>query len=366
MAAATFARARQICERLGDPPEYLHVMHWLMVALAVRGELPQAREAAVAVVGLAAARGDRPASINAMRSVGTISLLMGQVVEACEWSERSVKEFGASDEAERLAARAAGQDAGAAGLAVMSWALWVLGHVDKAVARMDIALQRADALKDPHTQAYVCHYASVLYALRGEPIAASRHADRCFKLSMEHGFRQWLSLSRAIRAICAASLDPSSTVDQAIIELDEYRGAGYQFGITALFALLCEVMLVRRQLDAASELIQQALTKCEANAERFLEAELYRLKARELLLASEPHASIHAQSMLDKALTIAQCQSARSLELRAARDLADLWRDQGKRDAARELLAPIYGWFTEGFDTLDLKEAKALLDELHS
>ena len=89
MAAATFARARQICERLSDPPEYLRVMHWLMVALAVRGELPQAREAAIAVVDLAAARGDRPALINAMRSVGTISVLMGQVVEACEWSERS-------------------------------------------------------------------------------------------------------------------------------------------------------------------------------------------------------------------------------------------------------------------------------------
>ena len=100
------------------------------------------------------------------------------------------------------------------------------------------------------------------------------------------------------------------------------------------------------------------------NAERFFEAELYRLKARVLLLASEPNASIHAQSMLDKALTIAQSQGARSLELRVARDLADLWRDQGKVQQARELLAPIYGWFTEGFDTRDLKEAKALLEEL--
>jgi tetratricopeptide (TPR) repeat protein len=364
MAAATFARARQVCERLGDPPEYLHVMHWLMVALAVRGELPQAREAATTLLGLAETRGDRPASINAMRSVALTNLLMGHLVEACEWAERNVKEFGASNEAEKAAARAAGQDAGAAGLAVMSWALWVLGHVDQAAARMGAAIQRAEALKDPHTQAYVYHYASVLYALRGEPAAAYQRAERCLRLSEEHGFRQWQSLSPFIRAICAAVLEPSSTIDQAFTGLDEYRGAGYQFGITALFAFLCEALILRGQIDAVPEVIEQALAKCEVNTERFFEAELYRLKARALLVGKEPDASIHAQALLDKALTIARGQRARSLELRAARDLAEVWRDRGRIKEARELITPTYAWFTEGFDTPDLKDAKALLDAL--
>jgi predicted ATPase len=161
-------------------------------------------------------------------------------------------------------------------------------------------------------------------------------------------------------------LEPSSTIDQVIIALDEYRGAGFQFGITALFILFCEVLILRDQLDVVPEVIDQALSICNVNTERFVEAELYRLKARVLLLSKEPSGSIDSQSLLDKALTIARSQSARSLELRAARDLADLWRGQGKRDEARELLAPVYGWFTEGFDTLDLKEAKALLDELHT
>lgn len=226
MAAATFTRARQICERLGDPPEYLHVMNWLMVALAVRGELPQGREAAVAVVDLAEARGYRPALMNAVRAAGLISLLMGRVVEACQWSERNMKEFDASDEAERVAARAAGQDAGAAGLAVMSWALWILGRIDEAVVRMGAALERADAVKHPHTQAYVHYYASVLYALRGEANVARRHAERSLKLSEEHGFGQWRNLARAVHAISAATLDPSSTIDQVTSGLDEYRGAG--------------------------------------------------------------------------------------------------------------------------------------------
>jgi hypothetical protein len=125
-----------------------------MVALSLRGELPQGREASVALLGLAEARGDRPAMLNAMQAVGLISLLMGRVVEGREMAERTVMEFGASDEAERAAARAVGQDAGAAGLAVLSWALWLLGHMDSAVARIDTALQRAETVKDPHTQAY--------------------------------------------------------------------------------------------------------------------------------------------------------------------------------------------------------------------
>src|ERR1043166_3288669 len=366
MAAATFARARQVCERLGDPPEYLHVMHWLMIALGVRGELPQSLEAAITLLGLAEARGNRPASLNAMRSVGMISLLVGRVVEAYEWAERNLQEFDASDEAERVAARAAGQDAGAAGLAVMSWSLWLLGHVDQAVARMGAALQRADAVKDPHTQAYVYYYASVLNALCGERAAAYQHAGRSLTLSEEHGFRQWRSTARGIRAICAAVPESSGTIDQAITGLDEYSGAGYQLGITARFVLLCEALLRRGQLDAVPKIIEQALSTCKVNTERFFEAELYRLQAQVLLLRNEPDAGIHAQSLLDKALTIARSQSARSLELRAARDLAGLWRDQGKRAEARDLLAPVYGWFTEGFDTLDLKEAKALLDELNA
>jgi predicted ATPase len=144
--------------------------------------------------------------------------------------------------------------------------------------------------------------------------------------------------------------------------LDEYRGAG--FGITALLILLCEALLLQRQFDGVLEAIEQGFSKCSLNNERFFEAELYRLKARALLLGKDPDASIHAQSLLDKALTIARSQDARSLELRAARDLADLWRDQGRRDEARNLLAPVHGWFTEGFDARDLKEAKALLGEL--
>ena len=365
-AMATFARARELCERLGDPPEYLQVMFWLATASVVRGELPQAREAVATLLELAEARGDRPALLNAMRGQAMILLFMGRAVEACHVSERAVEAFNASGEADRQAARAAGQDAGVAGLSLMSWALWILGHVDTAVARMTAALQRAETIDHPHTRAYACYYASVLHALRGEPDKSCEYAERCLALSEEHGFRQWRGLSRAVRGICKAVADPSSGVLEDVKSaLNEYRGAGYQLGVTALDVLLCPAFLLRGQPEAALEVIEQGLAVIENNAERIFEAELYRLKARALLVHGGPDARTHAQSLLTQALTTAKDQHARSLELRAATDLASLLTDQGRHDEARAVLAPIHGWFTEGLDMQDFRDAETLLDQLY-
>ena len=111
-------------------------------------------------------------------------------------------------------------------------------------------------------------------------------------------------------------------------------------------------------------MIEQGLATTSRNSERVFEAELYRLKARALLVRGAPDARTEAQSLLEKALKTARSQDVKALELRAAKDLAKLWNDQGRRADALNLLAPIYAWFTEGFDTQDLKEAKALLDQL--
>jgi predicted ATPase len=114
--------------------------------------------------------------------------------------------------------------------------------------------------------------------------------------------------------------------------------------------------------EAALELIEQGLATTSRNSERIFEAELYRLKARALLVRGAPDAKTEAQSLLDQALSTAGSQHAKALELRAAMDTAQLWIDQGKREDALGLLAPVYAWFSEGFDTQDLKQAKALLE----
>jgi predicted ATPase/class 3 adenylate cyclase len=364
-AMATFARARELCERLAGAPEQLQVMFWLTTASVIRGELPLAQEAIAALLHLAGARGDRPALLNAMRGQGMIRLFMGDLTGAHEVINRAVEAFDASSEEDKLAARAAGQDAGVAGLALMSWALWLLGQADTAMTRIGGAIQRADTISHPHSQAYACYYASILHALRGELVTAQRYAERCIALSEEHGFRQWRGLAHAIRGICVTLLDPSSSALEEIrLALDEYRGAGYQLGITALYVLLCPAFLSSHNWEAALELIEQGLATTSRNSERIFEAELYRLKARALLVRGAPDAKTDAQSLLDQALTTARSQHAKALELRAAMDTAELWINQNKREQARDFLAPIHACFTEGFDTQDLRQAKALLDQL--
>jgi predicted ATPase/class 3 adenylate cyclase len=362
-ALATFARARELCERLGEPPEYLQVRFWLATVSVVRGDLPQALEAVERMPSDAEARGNRGALINVIRGRAMILMFMGRIVEAREELERAVEMFGASEEADRLAARAAGQDAGVAMLAFAAWVLWILGQVDESVARMAAALERADTVQHAHTHAYAWYYASVLYALRAEPAIAKGYAERCLTISEQHGFRQWLGLARAVQDICAAVLDASTgRLDEVKTALDEYQRAGYQLGLTAQFVLLCPALLLRNEPEAALEFIDRGLAIVNHNSERFFEAELYRLKARALLMHGAPDAE--AESLLDQALRTARSQQARSLELRAATDIARLWIKQGKRAEARDVLASVYGRFDEGFETRDLKEAKTVLAEL--
>jgi predicted ATPase len=146
--------------------------------------------------------------------------------------------------------------------------------------------------------------------------------------------------------------------------LAEFVGTGYLGGVTTLYALLAQAFLAKRQLMPAREIISKGLATAEQASERFFEAELLRLNVRALVIEGGSGMLIDAQKLLEQSLAVAQSQRARSLELRAAADLARLGRDQGRPAEARDLLASIYGWFTEGFDTQDLKDGKALLDEL--
>ena len=144
-----------------------------------------------------------------------------------------------------------------------------------------------------------------------------------------------------------AMLDTSgSRLDEVVAELGEYQTAGYQLGITAQFVLLCPALLLQNEPEAALETIEHGLSIVSQNSERFFEAELYRLKARALLTRGAPDAE--AEALLDQALRTARGQQAASLELRAATDLAKLWMNQDKHAEAHDVLAPIYGRFSEG------------------
>jgi hypothetical protein len=177
-----------------------------------------------------------------------------------------------------------------------------------------------------------------------------------------HGFRQWHGLSRAIRGICATMIDRSSApLDDVAAALAEYRNAGYQLGITALYVLLCPVLLLHDHIDGALEILERGLAAVHANSEKIFECELYRLKASALRHKSSANAQ--ADAMLELALRKAKEQNAKSLELRISHDLAKSWLSHGKRKQACDLLTPICDWFEEGEGMRDLREARALLND---
>jgi predicted ATPase/class 3 adenylate cyclase len=364
-AVGTFSRARELCERLGSPPEHLQVMFWLATASVVRGELPQALEAIAGLPKAAEALGNQPALLNGIRGQAMILMFMGRIPEARETLERAIETFNRSEEADRMAARAAGQDPGMSILAFMGWVSWIVGQVDEATKQMAAALDRAEAVQHAHTQAYALYYAAVLYALRGEPVVAQDYAQRCLALSEQHEFRQWLGLARAILGICMAERDGSAGhLEEVKGALEEYQHAGYHLGLTAQYVLLCPVLLSRSQHEAALEIIEHGLSIVNHNNERLFEAELLRLKAGALLMREAPDSEIEA--LLDQALRTARAQHARSLELRVATDLAKYWISRSERAKALDVLSSTYGRFSEGFETRDLKQAKLVLNQLES
>ena len=175
----------------------------------------------------------------------------------------------------------------------------------------------------------------------------------------------WHNLARIVCGICANLLDPSSAkLEELRAELDDHAHRGQRMGITVLYVLLCRVLAQRRRPDDVLAAVDAAQKIGRETGELLFEGELCRVKARAFLIEGPPDARLKAQPLLELALAVARSQSARSIELLVARDLADLLSQQGARTQARDLLAPIYGWVTEGFDTPDLKDAKALLDEL--
>ena len=211
----------------------------------------------------------------------------------------------------------------------------------------------------------------MLFRSRRDPESAITWGDSTVALSTEQGFPTWLGVGLAVRAwALAARADPVGALPLLEQSTSTFASAGQELAATWLLGLASEIHTAAGHSTPVIPLLTGALALAEKNSERFYEAELHRLQGEALLVDRPPPVADCASPVADaeecfrRARAIARNQQAKSLELRAATSLARLWRDQGKRAAARDLLAPVYAWFTEGFDTRDLVEAKALLDGL--
>ena len=262
-----------------------------------------------------------------------------------------------------LAARFS-QDIRVAILCNRSWALWLLGYPDAALADVDHALEDAREIGQAATLLYALLHVSVTDIHCGNYATATAVLDELTALAGEKGALFWNVHGTAHQG-CLFSL--TGKYSDAIKMLTSGFIAIWSTGTTCWMPLyssnLARAYVELGKFDDAWRCIREAITAVEATKERWCEAEVDRV-AGEIALKSTDTDAAEAETYFERALAVARQQQAKSWELRAAMSLARLWRDQGKVHQARELLAPVYGWFTEGFDTRDLKEAKALLEEL--
>jgi predicted ATPase len=240
----------------------------------------------------------------------------------------------------------------------------LLGYPEAALRDADDALRNAREIGQAATLMFALSQTSIPYTLCGNRAAAVTQAHELVALAEEKGSLFWKAHGMVSQGcVLALAGRASDAIDMLISGIAAYRTTGATLWMPFYLPHLARAHAELGQFEAAWRSIGEAMTAAETTKDEWCEAEIHRTAGEIALISPEPDAA-KAQAHFERAIAIARAQQAKSWELRAATSLARLWRDHGKRQQARDLLAPVYGWFSEGFDTTDLKEAKALLDEL--
>jgi predicted ATPase len=255
-----------------------------------------------------------------------------------------------------------GQDPGATSLYYAALALWYLGYPDQALQRSQQAVTLAQDLSHPFSLAFALEGMAEIYQFRREAQRTQERAEALMTLSTEQRFAFWLVSATVLRGwVLAEQGQGTEGIAQICQGLAAWQAMGEALYQPRFRALLAEIYGNVGQTEAGLTVLAEVLAEVHTNGLCYCEAELYRLKG---MLLQGVGGSSEAEACFHQALDVARRQQAKSWELRAATSLARLWQQQGKWAEARELLAPIYGWFTEGFDTADLLEAQTLLRTL--
>jgi DNA-binding winged helix-turn-helix (wHTH) protein len=360
------SRAVELGGRVGaDSPTQFRAA-WARRALAVdhmhRGSLRVALPFAAETLSLAKQFGDPHFLIQSNFVMGQLQLYLGNSAASRRHLEKGFALYRA--ERDRAAAAHVGYDVCMGHHTWLASVLWYQGFPDQALWHAEEASTVARAAAHPFSEAWATSYVASLHQSRGEVAPCRERAEATLALATEQGLPYWGAVATALAGWALVKQGQS---EEGLARLragtDAYRAIGAKVTEPVWLALLAEACLEAGRVEEGLTATREALVEVEETAARYYEAELNRLDGELRLAAEEPDES-RAEASFVKAIEIAGDQGAKSFELRAAASLAGLWRDQGRRVEARDLLAPVYSWFTEGFDTLDLKEAKLLLDEL--
>ena len=366
---AAAERARMLIEHaeaLGEPPEdpllLFSVLYTVWTSNYVASNGDAARDLSAQFLALAEKHDATGPLLIAHRIMGISLATTGHIARGRAHFDRA---FALYDPAEhRALATRFSVDAAMSILSYRSWTIWVLGYPEAALADADNALKIARDISQASTLMYALVLTSYTLIHCGNYAAASVQTNELAELADEKGSPFWLAFGRMNRGcIWALTGKPSDGVQMLTNAINAHRSTGARHFLPWYLSILSCAYSELGQFDDAWRCIGEAMTAVETTKERWCEAEVHRMAGEITLLAPGPDAT-KAETYFGRALAVARQQQAKSWELRASMSLARLWRDQGKVQQARELLAPVYGWFTEGFDTRDLKEAKALLEGL--
>jgi predicted ATPase len=355
-----YTRAQALCQQVGDRSQRFSVLVGLRRFYFGRGQLRAAREVAEECLALAQDLRNTAFLQEAHAMLGTTLVYEGELLLARTHLEQGLALH--PTQPGRSLAFSDSTDPEVFCLTQLSWALWMLGYPEQALARSGQACALAHKLSQPYSLAYALVFASALSMFRREAQRVQEQAEAAIAIARERGFSRWLAVGMGWRGWALAE---QGAVHEGLAQLLQAPAVG----LSQQPLRLAEVYSKAGQPEAGLRVLSDTLAAVSKNGERRFEAELYRLQGELLLCHAAgtgdlPPAEAEAESCFRRAIEVARLQHAKSFELRAAMSLSRLWLRQSQPTAARDLLATVYGWFSEGFDTADLQEAKALLEAM--
>jgi predicted ATPase len=378
-----FGRARELCRQVGETPQLFPILRGLQTFYVVRAELHTAQELGEDAISLARSVQNPAFLTMATLSAGVVCILLGEFSQGRTHLEEGISLYDPVQHHSH--ASLFGEDVGISCLSWITFALWSLGYPEQALKRMDQALTLAQDLSHPFSLGYALTCAAHLHQCRREEQVTQARAERLLALGVEHGFALRIAQGPMLRGWAQAMQGHGEEgIAQLRQGLETFRAIGAEFLRPTYLALLAEAQGKVGQAEEGLTTLAEALVVLSKTAERYYEAELYRLKGMLTLEQANqkakgkgqkakietdpqplnPDPQGEAEACFLKAIEIACRQQAKSWELRATTSLARLWQQQGKAFEAHDMLSEIYDWFTEGFDTKDLQEAEALIEEL--
>jgi len=361
-AEHAYARAQELSQQVEDSPQRFSVLVGLWMFALNRARLQTARELAEQCVTLAQHLHDQPLHQEAYRMLGITLFHIGKFVPARQYLEQETTLY--APQLSSAPALVRSIHPGISNLSYLSRTLWKLGYPNRALATINEALTLAQKLSYTYSLGLVLQFAALLHRCRGEVQLAQERAEAMVTLAQEREFARWLGGGLLLRGWALAV---QGSIEEGMEQLSQgvaaWRSMGGELAMPSNLAILAEVYGKAGRAEEGLHAVAEGLAIAHRTGERRFEAELYRLKGELLLQQAAGRGSAHSEveACFLQAIDTARRQHARSWELRAAMSLSRLWQVQGKRVEARQLLAEIYDWFTEGFETLDLREAKALL-----